>query len=92
MVWQVRRACAEQIHEFAKLAPETNRALDLSNQMISFLRDQNKWVKASAFLILGRFIETLVSTANPSQVILDEYCGMTSPETKGCFNTEVEVL
>lgn len=60
--------------------------------MIQFLKDNNKWVKAAAYLNLGKFIETLKNSKKPSLYLLNEFCRMTSNDVKDCFNSEEEAL
>lgn len=47
----------------------------LTNIMINLLRDNNKWVRLSAYKNLGRFIYTL-KNLNFNEKLLLEYCRM----------------
>ena len=57
-VWSVRKSCAEVIVSFACCVSLEHRRTILSKILADFLTDDSKWVKVSAFQILGPFIST----------------------------------
>ncbi|XP_043286100.1 serine/threonine-protein phosphatase 4 regulatory subunit 1-like isoform X3 [Venturia canescens] len=57
-VWSVRKSCADVIVSFACCVSLHHRRTTLSEQLANFLTDDSKWVRVSAFQILGPFIST----------------------------------
>lgn len=57
-VWSVRKSCADVIVSFACCVSLHHRRTTLSQLLANFLTDDSKWVRVSAFQILGPFIST----------------------------------
>ncbi|CAD8051234.1 unnamed protein product [Paramecium sonneborni] len=90
--WQIRRACVEIIVKLAQIAPKHIRQNELSNKMIDFLKDSNKWVKASAFFLLGQFIYTLHDCNQKNEQLLNEYCRSTNKDVCEYFSSDQEIF
>lgn len=67
--WAIRKACIDIIIEMAELSDNTQREQNLSEIMLTFLRDNNKWVRLSAYKNLGKFIYTLKGLALNEKLI-----------------------
>jgi len=60
--WGVRKSCIDIIYEISNLCRDDLaeiRENELTEAILNFIRDSNKWVKISAYKNLGRFISTL---------------------------------
>lgn len=60
--WGVRKSCIDIIFEISKLCKDELaevRENELTDAILNFLKDSNKWVKISAYKNLGPFISTL---------------------------------
>ncbi|XP_057333338.1 serine/threonine-protein phosphatase 4 regulatory subunit 1-like isoform X3 [Microplitis mediator] len=57
-VWTVRKSCAEVIVSVACCVPIELRRTTLSTILASHLEDESKWVRLSAYQMLGPFIST----------------------------------
>ncbi|CAG5082402.1 Similar to Ppp4r1: Serine/threonine-protein phosphatase 4 regulatory subunit 1 (Rattus norvegicus), partial [Cotesia congregata] len=57
-VWTVRKSCAEVIVSIACCVPVELRRTTLSDILASHLEDESKWVRLSAYQMLGPFIST----------------------------------
>ncbi|XP_044587889.1 serine/threonine-protein phosphatase 4 regulatory subunit 1-like isoform X4 [Cotesia glomerata] len=58
LVWTVRKSCAEVIVSIACCVPVELRRTTLSDILASHLEDESKWVRLSAYQMLGPFIST----------------------------------
>ena len=64
----------------------------LTNIMLKFLKDNNKWVKISSYKQLGPFISTLAGL-NINEKLYDNYCLMTDSSLNNLSpENEVEFL
>ncbi|XP_014226394.1 serine/threonine-protein phosphatase 4 regulatory subunit 1-like isoform X3 [Trichogramma pretiosum] len=57
-MWDVRKTTASVMMSVAKCVPLTMRRLLLAKLLVKHLRDESRWVRKSAFEILGPFIAT----------------------------------
>lgn len=57
-VWGVRKACVEVMMPVACCSTPEHRRLLLADILAKHLNDDSKWVRISAFQILGPFIST----------------------------------
>lgn len=57
--WAIRKACVDIIIDMAELSTDAEKEGNLTDIMLSFLKDSNKWVRLSAYKNLGRFIYML---------------------------------
>lgn len=56
--WTVRKSCAEVIVSVACCVSLEHRSTVLSEILANFLSDESKWVRLSAYQVLGPFIST----------------------------------
>ncbi|KAM3146855.1 hypothetical protein pb186bvf_001009 [Paramecium bursaria] len=89
--WQVRRACADIIVELAEIVPAQIKDKALVQKMQQFIKDPNKWVKASAFMNLGKFISKFTDQP-PSDALLTEFCRITNKDIHEYFDSEEQLL
>lgn len=54
--WAIRKACIDIIIDMTALSSNEDREGPLSDLMLIFLKDNNKWVRLSAYKNLGHFI------------------------------------
>ena len=60
--WGVRKACIDAAYDIATICKDDlseHKENEMTEAVVNFLKDQNKWVKISAYKILGPFISTL---------------------------------
>ncbi|CAD8054054.1 unnamed protein product [Paramecium primaurelia] len=89
--WHIRKACVEIIVKLAEIAPKQVKQNELSNKMVEFLKDSNKWVKASAFQLLGQFIHTLHDCNQKNEQLLNEYCRSLNKDVCEYFSSDQEI-
>ena len=55
----MRKACVDILVEMTKICEIKEREENMTELLLKFLEDGNKWVKIAAFKALGPFIATL---------------------------------
>lgn len=86
----IRKSCAEIIVDVSKLCEYNTRIKVLTNSMLSFLNDTNKWVKIAAYKNLVPFIDTL-QLNDINQQLFDHFNKMTST-TQDNFSNDSEIV
>lgn len=74
--WAIRKACIDIIIEMSELSEESEQEQNLTDLMLTLLKDSNKWVRLSAYKNLGKFIFTLKGL-NINEKLIQEFCRMT---------------
>jgi len=75
----VRKACVDIIVNIVEMSEPKVRETTLTNLILKFLKDSNKWVKISGYKQLGPFINSL-SNHEISDKLLENYCQMAFEE------------
>ena len=63
--WAIRKACIDIIQDVAQLCLPEEREGPLTETYLILLKDNNKWVKISAYKNLGPFIHQVKSKIHP---------------------------
>lgn len=89
--WSVRKACVEIIVSISEMIDYQARETTLTNLMLTFLEDTNKWVNAAAKKQLGPFIFTFYEKGNLNNKLIENFCSLIEHlEYDLCTNNEVE--
>jgi hypothetical protein len=68
-VWAIRKVSAENFTLFAGRCSRKTRETVLTEPFVKLLDDPSRWVKSSAFRVLGSFIATFLKDPNDPEVL-----------------------
>lgn len=88
-MWGVRKACVDKACDISKISDGETRETQLSEILLSFLKDSSKWVKIAAYKNLGPFLATLEGR-KINEKLIESYLSMTESSVNGlCQDNEV---
>lgn len=87
--WAIRKACIDIILEVGKLCLPEEGEGPLTDTYLILLKDNNKWVRISAYKHLGPFIHQVRNKLNPE--LFKEFCRMAESEVNG-LSKENEII
>jgi serine/threonine-protein phosphatase 4 regulatory subunit 1 len=87
--WAIRKACIDIILEVASLCLPEEREGPLTDTYLLLLKDNNKWVKISAYKHLGPYIHQVKNKLNPE--LFKEFCRMADNDING-LSKENEII
>ena len=87
--WAIRKACIDIALEVSKLCLPEEREGPLTETYILLLKDNNKWVRISAYKNLGPFIHQVRNKLNPE--LFREFCRMPDSDVNG-LSKENEII
>jgi len=91
--WGVRKSCIDIIYEISNLCKDDLaeiRENELTEAILNFIKDSNKWVKISAYKNLGRFISTLEGL-RVSERLVENYLHMADSNVNS-LGTDSEII
>jgi hypothetical protein len=89
----VRKACVEIVVSISEMIDPQARESTLTNQMLAFLEDSNKWVNVAAKKQLGPYIYTFSQGGNLVTKLIERFCNLLETlDYDPCTNNEVNYM